>query len=98
MDEERSQGAPAQATRVKGVEKPQGPKWWAFLTGNRATPAMGRLFLLAAFGLAIYFWLGRPVADFPPTLEKVIMFLLIYNLYGKTLGAVKAWLGGNGNA
>ena len=45
--------------------------------------SLGRVSFWLVFGLTIYFWLCRPVEDFPQSLEQALMFLLAYNLGGK---------------
>ena len=62
-------------------------KWLAGLViGGRDTASMGRVAFWLVFGLAIYFWLGRPVEAFPPSLESALGFVLAYNLGGKAVG------------
>lgn len=55
------------------------------VVGGRETFSMGRVLLWLIFGLAVYFWLGRPVADFPPSLEFALGSALAYNLGGKAV-------------
>ena len=53
------------------------------LVSNRYSCSLGRVAFWIVLGLAIYFWLARPVEEFPHSLEQVLMFLLVYNLGGK---------------
>lgn len=64
--------------------------WWAFLTGRRATPAMGRLLLLVAFLISCAAWIVSIVkapGTFPDGLREVILGLLAYTLGGKFVPA-----------
>ncbi|MGL4208290.1 MAG: hypothetical protein ACRCTY_02770 [Candidatus Adiutrix sp.] len=51
--------------------------------GGRGTLSMGRVAFWLTLAIAVYFWLARPVADFPPSLADTLMFVLAYNLGGK---------------
>ena len=53
------------------------------LVSNRYSCSLGRVAFWLVLGLTIYFWLARPMEEFPPSLEQVLMFLLVYNLGGK---------------
>jgi hypothetical protein len=45
--------------------------------------SLGRVAFWLVFGLAVYFWLGRPAAEFPPSLVEILMSCLAYNLGSK---------------
>jgi hypothetical protein len=51
--------------------------------GNRRTWSLGRVAFWLVFGMAVYFWFRRPVAEFPPTLAETLCAVLAYNLGGK---------------
>lgn len=55
------------------------------VVGGRDTVSMGRAILWIFVGLSIYFWLGRAVEAFPPSLETALGFALAYNLGGKAV-------------
>ena len=55
------------------------------VVGGRDTASLGRVAFWLVFVLAVYFWLARPVADFPPSLETALGFVLAYNLGGKAV-------------
>lgn len=45
--------------------------------------SLGRISFWIIFGLSIYFWLCRPVADFPPSLFESLLITMSYNLVKK---------------
>ncbi len=51
--------------------------------GGRETLSLGRVAFWLVFGLAVFFWLARPVEAFPPSLETALGFVLAYNLGSK---------------
>lgn len=53
------------------------------LIGTRGNVAMGRVAFLAAFGVAVYFWLCRPPEAFPATLFETMVALMVYNFTSK---------------
>ena len=55
------------------------------VVGGRDTASLGRVAFWLVFGLAVYFWLARPVEAFPPSLETALGFVLAYNLGGKAV-------------
>ena len=55
------------------------------VVGTRDTISMGRVLLWVFVALAAYFWLGRPVSEFPPSLEVALISALGYNLGGKAV-------------
>lgn len=57
------------------------------VVGGRDTASLGRVAFWLVFGLCVYFWLGRPVPDFPPSLELALGAVLAYNLGGKAVGS-----------
>ncbi len=57
------------------------------VVGGRKTLSLGRVAFWLVFGLAVYFWLGRPVEAFPPSLEMALGFVLAYNLGSKGINA-----------
>lgn len=42
--------------------------------------SLGRISFWITFGLSIYFWLYRPVLDFPPSLFESLLITMSYNL------------------
>ena len=67
------------------------------VVGTRATLSMGRVLLWVFVGLAVYFWLGRPAADFPPSLEVALISALGYNLGGKAVNQFSRRAPGGGS-
>lgn len=60
--------------------------WWkGLIIGGRDSFSLGRVAFWLVFGLAVYFWLARPSADFPPTLETTLAFVLAYNFGSKAI-------------
>lgn len=55
--------------------------------GGRNTASLGRVAFWLVFGLAVYFWLARPLADFPPTLGDALWVVLAYNLGSKGINS-----------
>jgi hypothetical protein len=55
------------------------------VVGTRKTASLGRVAFWLVFGMAVYFWFGRPVAEFPPTLGDTLWVVLAYNLGGKAV-------------
>lgn len=55
--------------------------------GGRNTASLGRVAFWLVFGMAVYFWLARPPADFPPTLGDALWVVLAYNLGSKGINS-----------
>lgn len=66
------------------------PPWRPFgnlILGYRREISLGRLSFWLILGLTVYFWLERPPADFPPSLDNALGLVLAYNLGGKAFRA-----------
>jgi hypothetical protein len=61
------------------------PKVIGLVAGTRQTASLGRVAFWLVFGLAVYFWLWRPAAEFPQTLGDTLWVVLAYNLGGKAV-------------
>lgn len=55
------------------------------LIGGRRGVSLGRLSFWLIFGLSVYFWLARPAAEFPASLNDSLMMVLAYNLGSKAV-------------
>ena len=61
--------------------------WRGLLVGGRpGSFSLGRAAFWLVMGLSVWFWLTRSPAEFPPSLESTLGFLLAYNLGGKAVG------------
>lgn len=61
-------------------------KFSGLFIGSREAFSLGRTGFWLVFGISVYFWLARPAAEFPPSLENTLGFMLAYNLGGKAVG------------
>lgn len=51
--------------------------------------SLGRIAFWIIFGISIYFWLARPVADFPSTLFETLLITMSYNLVKRGMDTYK---------
>ena len=65
------------ATRLKPLA--------GLIIGGRDTASLGRVAFWLVMGLCVWFWLGRPVESFPPSLGDALWVVLAYNFGGKAV-------------